>query len=88
MTSKYYRTAYYPQPPAAPKLWQQTQHLFVQVGRSLLEVLIGSREPQIISSQSRDQQTTFQVYDPVRSTHHFFESEHEVRVWLEQRYYR
>lgn len=57
-----------------------------QWGRSLLRILVGSRDPQITQKCDHHGQLTFQVYDPVTHTRHQFNDAAEVRAWLDQRY--
>ena len=48
--------------------------------------MAGSTEPQIWQSCDRAGSSFWQVYDPVADQTSVFQSETEVRVWLDQRY--
>lgn len=54
---------------------------------ALLSSFVGSNQPQVRMACDRQGQLYWQVYDPVNRAHHRFDTEDEVRVWLEQRYY-
>ena len=58
------------------------------VEKTLYDLLIHNSEP--IISGRRDFKGThhYRVYDPVYEKTYRFTSEDEVRIWLEQRYYR
>ena len=66
---------------APPARWQRW-------GRALFRYFLGSREPHIVTKRDRDGNPYYDVYDPIDRRHHTFGSEHEVRVWLEERYYQ
>lgn len=59
-----------------------------QWGNTLLKYFTGSREPRISSHRGADGNVYYEVYDPIDRQRHTFSSEHEVRVWLEGRYYQ
>jgi hypothetical protein len=44
-------------------------------------------EPQIRQERDRNGKFQWRVFDPITSTSRFFDSENDVCVWLEQRYY-
>ncbi|HBR00157.1 MULTISPECIES: hypothetical protein [Roseofilum] len=46
-----------------------------------------SDEPRITEKKDRDGNWIYHVYDPLSHQHLMFDSEQEVRVWLEERYY-
>ncbi len=49
--------------------------------------LIRGNEPKICQKCDRDGHAYFQVYDRATDQWHHFNSEAEVRAWLERRYY-
>ncbi len=55
---------------------------------TLFQFLIQGKEPQIQMTQKPDGSTLWRVYDPQTRDHAVFETEGEVRSWLEERYYR
>jgi hypothetical protein len=57
-------------------------------GQSLLRYFVGSTAPRIQRRCDRAGRLYYQVYDPVDQRHYTFDSEPEVRVWLEGRYYQ
>ncbi|MGD1860485.1 MAG: hypothetical protein ACFB0E_11005 [Leptolyngbyaceae cyanobacterium] len=59
-----------------------------QWGAALWRYFTGSQQPHITMKWGLDRQPFYQVYDPVDHRRHIFSTEHEVRVWLEQRYYQ
>lgn len=58
------------------------------LGQILSDLLIRSSEPMISERRDYDGSRYYQVYDPVYEEIYRFASEDEVRIWLEQRYYR
>lgn len=46
------------------------------------------REPKIAQKCDRQGQTYWQIYDPTTRHYTSLASEKEVRIWLEERYYR
>lgn len=58
-------------------LWKGLETLFLK----------GS-EPKIHQMRNAKGKLIFKVYDPSTQQSNRFESEEEVRIWLEQRYYR
>lgn len=68
-------------PAASPSRWQRWGH-------TLFRYFLGSQEPRIVTKVDRDGQPIYEVYDPIDRRHHTFSSEHDVRVWLEERYYQ
>lgn len=55
---------------------------------SILNTLSGNEEPQIRQNRDRSGEIFWRVYDPTTGESARFNSELEVRFWLEQRYYR
>jgi ABC-type transport system substrate-binding protein len=68
--------------------WVNAQSHLTQVGRALLNYFSGSIDPRIAKKWNANGRELFRVYDPVERTHQLFDSEQELRVWLEQRYYQ
>jgi hypothetical protein len=73
------------QPPnLSVRLTSRLQNIWQQ----LIEFAIGNTEIKIWKSQSPAGYQLWHVYDPATKQSAYFKSETEVRVWLEQRYYR
>jgi hypothetical protein len=53
--------------------------------QALVDFLEGSQEPKIIWKRDRRGYTYFEVYDPMTEKHHRFDSEQNVRIWLDRR---
>ncbi|MDJ1183693.1 hypothetical protein [Roseofilum casamattae] len=53
----------------------------------LVAVWWNSEEPRIYQKQDKHGNWIYQIYDPVAHERFICDSEAEVRVWLEQRYY-
>lgn len=65
--------------------WQQR---LSNVGNYLLNLFTGdSNGPIITENPNAKGAGRWSVYDPFSQTQHQFDSEEEVRIWLEQRYY-
>jgi hypothetical protein len=47
-----------------------------------------SEEPRITQKQDKSGNWIYRVYDPITHQHLIFDSEQEVRIWLEERYYQ
>lgn len=47
-----------------------------------------SEEPRITQKQDKNGNWIYRVYDPLTHQHFICDSEQEVRVWLEERYYQ
>lgn len=47
-----------------------------------------SEEPRITQKKDTNGNWIYRVYDPIAHQHFRFDSEQEVRVWLEKRYYQ
>lgn len=61
--------------------------IFQQIIEGVLTGLSPAQQPQIRSRQNRQGETVWTVYDPASRVNQQFDSEQEVRIWLEQRYY-
>jgi uncharacterized protein YaeQ len=59
-----------------------------QILAAVLRALSGTNEPQVWQKCDRSGETFWHVYDPDTRQFARFNSELEVRFWLEQRYYR
>lgn len=72
------------------KWWQRLTRPLYQPDfwASLLKLMTGSAEPMIEKRCDRQGQTYYTIYDPVTQQRSEFQSEAEVRTWLEQRYYQ
>lgn len=55
--------------------------------KRLLAFVTGSMEVQVEQRRDRQGQPYWAVYDPQTSQHHRFDTEQEVRIWIDQRYY-
>ncbi|NJL02654.1 MAG: hypothetical protein HC910_19625 [Spirulinaceae cyanobacterium SM2_1_0] len=56
--------------------------------KAVLAATIKAHEPRIRLTRDAQGQPLWRVFDPVSRTHASFARERDVRVWLEQRYYR
>ena len=63
------------------------QHL-ANMGHYLLNLLSGDGSPYILQQLNPEGVDRWSVYDPYSQKEHRFNSEEEVRIWLEQRYYQ
>jgi hypothetical protein len=52
-----------------------------------IDALVGNREPRVFHRRDRQGYSYLEVYDPASGKTHYFHTTHEVRVWLERRYY-
>ena len=57
-------------------------------GQALLNYFVGSQDPRITTKQDDAGHLYYEVYDPVDRCQYRFDSEQEVRVWLDERYYQ
>lgn len=57
------------------------------IAQKLVNLLSGDREPKIYHRRDRQGHSYLELYDPASRKIHIFETSHEARVWLEQRYY-
>jgi hypothetical protein len=76
-----YRSQYRPTQKTQPSRWQ----VFVQ---KMLDAMAGNGEPKIYHRRDRQGHSYLEVYDPRSGETQIFNTTHEVRVWLEQRYSR
>ena len=67
--------------------WSIRQGL-AALGHYLQDWLVNSHEPLIKERCDRQGNRYWQVYDPTTQDFRYCESENEVRIWLEQRYYQ
>jgi hypothetical protein len=59
-----------------------------QFGERLIQLIVGTHEVQIWQVNDRAGNVYWRVYDPATKASTSFGSSSEVRIWLEQRYYR
>jgi hypothetical protein len=59
-----------------------------QFGKRLIRFIAGNQEVQIWQVSNRTGNLYWRVYDPITKASTSFSSSNEVRIWLEQRYYR
>ena len=59
-----------------------------QLWNSILDALTRSSEPKIYQKRGYNGNLYFEVYDPIAHQTSTFNSEQEVRIWLDQRYYQ
>ncbi|MDB9313306.1 hypothetical protein PN462_09365 [Spirulina sp. CS-785/01] len=76
-----------------PSAWQSVLHhplvsRLQRWGQEVISALEGSDEPRVTLCRSAKGETYWKVYDPKHRFTAMFATEQEVRVWLEQRYYR
>jgi hypothetical protein len=57
-----------------------------EFGQQLLLALIGNTEPRIWMLTNSRGDIYWRIYDPSAQTFFVFNTEHEVRIWIEQRY--
>jgi hypothetical protein len=60
---------------------------FGRILHRLIESIIAVNEPKIYSLKSRSGNAYWAIRDPILGHKLFFESEQEVRAWLDKRYY-
>lgn len=77
-----------PMPDSRPAAKPEARSRWQRWGTALLNYFAGSQEPRITAKQDEAGQLYYAVYDPVGRTHYRFDSEQEVRVWLDGRYYQ
>jgi len=61
---------------------------FKDAGASLIHSMTRPNEVQIWQVVDRHGESIWKAYDPYKNTTIHLSSEHDLRVWLEQRYYR
>lgn len=59
-----------------------------QALKLFFESIFNSDEPNIHQSRDRFGNVFWTVYDPITGCKLYFESEAEVRIWLDRRYYQ
>lgn len=69
-----------PCPPARLRRWSG-------LVQGVIAFLVGNSAPRI-THKTIGQTQGWIVYDPIDASYQQFTQEHEVRIWLEQRYYR
>jgi hypothetical protein len=72
---------------AKPGKWNIKQ-IIHRIWHSVTELFAPSSELRVFTGRDRYGNTYYRVYDALTQDFHRFESENEVRIWLEQRYYR
>ena len=65
--------------------WRRTD-LVQRVGDALIGWLTRGSEPVISERWDGNGDRYYRVYDPLTENLHCFTTEHDVRIWLEQRY--
>lgn len=76
---------YYP-PKSTKTFFQKVRAIAHRSGSLLVAYLSGNSDPRISQTIDRAGNAYFQVHDPVSGQQHCFDSEQELRVWLDQRY--
>ncbi|NJR38570.1 MAG: hypothetical protein HC781_06630 [Leptolyngbyaceae cyanobacterium CSU_1_4] len=71
-----------------PKQKQEQEPLVSRIFQTLVAKLSGNNDPQIKLKYSSSGQEYWHVYDPMTGKAETFATEAEVRIWVEQRYYR
>ena len=66
------------------KLARKTARIF----QNVIEYLAGNSEPKISQIPTRDGNSIWQIYDPKTGKTEEFIGEEDVRIWIEQQYYR
>jgi hypothetical protein len=61
--------------------------IYKRVLQLVIPVFAGSNEPQLWTTKDRDGNISWHAYDPVSGHSISQNSEDEMRIWLEQRYY-
>lgn len=62
------------------------RHMPSGIKGAIAQILTTSTEPQIRQLPSRNGEPSWLVYDPITQERHIFATEHDVRIWLEERY--
>ncbi len=62
--------------------------ILTDLGRRMAHALSDRTEPQICRMSDRQGVVSWYVYDPTTATDSYFESEADVRIWLESRHNR
>lgn len=71
----------------APSQSQFTLPRWVQLWKRLISPLVNRAEPKIYQKRDRWGNVYYQVHDPVSGFSGAFNTEEEVRIWLDRRYY-
>jgi hypothetical protein len=69
-------------------IWKKLQTQGKTFLSYLIEATVGNSEPKISQHCDRQGHVFWRAYDPISQLSERFESEAEVRIWLEQRYSR
>lgn len=59
-----------------------------QLWESFVKLLESSHEPRIWQRRDRQGNISWRLYDPATNQSATFASEDEIRIWLEEKYYR
>lgn len=70
------------------RLWRFIGAFLPAVWQSVLKLIMGSAEPIFEKHVDSSGQVLYTIYDPVTQQQVNGLSEHDARVWLEQRYYQ
>lgn len=73
-----YVTAYHP---------KHVGRLFTQLGTGVINWLTVGSMPRI-SKQAQGEAEVWKAYDPVTNRTAYFDSENDLRIWIEERYYQ
>ena len=63
-------------------------HIFFGIVEQIITFLLGSSEPKIWQNQTRKGELIWHIYDPITRKTEQFISEKDVRIWIENHYYR
>ena len=77
-----------PMQDSRPAAVPESQSRWQRWGQTLVNYFAGSQDPRITTRQDDEGRLYYEVYDPVVRSHYRFDSEQEVRVWLDERYYQ
>ena len=66
----------------------EIQQIFNQVGRKVLDWLSNPPGPRIWQTKDRTGHISWHIYDPTTARSRCLNSEQEVRMWLDEQYYR
>jgi len=69
------------------RAWARAKAHLRPLGSALLNYFCGSTDLRVTVRRDRQGHHQFVAYDPVSQQRHSFSSEHELRVWVDQRYY-
>lgn len=68
------------------RAWAIAKARLSPIASALLAHLCGATDLQVVRRRDRQGNTLFVVYDPIGQRRHRFYSEHDLRVWIDQRY--